>query len=68
MASNISQEWKASKIRKNPYQKANDGKWYFEIYYISKSWAKEGRSSTKSNGNRYNSTGYETFEECEEGK
>ena len=68
MASNISQEWKASKIRKNPYQKANYGKWYFEIDYIPKNWAKEGRSITKSNSNRYNSIGYETYGECEEGK
>jgi hypothetical protein len=68
MASSISQEWTASKIRKTPYLKANDAKWYFEIYYISKSWAKEGRSITKSNRKTYNSIGYETYEEYEKGK
>ena len=64
MASGISQEWKVSLVRKASFQKPN-GLWYFEIDYIRKSWAKEGRNITKSNSNRYNSIGYETFEECE---
>ena len=63
-----SQEWKASKIRKSTYKKDNDGKWYFGIDYIPKSWALEGRKITDSNSKRYNSIGYETFEECEQGK
>ena len=49
------------------YKKPND-RWYFQIDYIPKSWALEGRMITKSNSNRYNSKGYETFEECEQGK
>ena len=68
MASNISQEWKASKIRKAPYQKANDAKWYFEIQYITPSKALAGRKIKISNSNRYNSIGYETFDLCEKGK
>jgi len=67
MASSVSQEWKASIVRKASFQKPN-GLWYFEIYYISKSWAREGRSITKSNRNRYNSIGYDSLEECEKGK
>ena len=68
MASSL-QEWKCSKLtRKCPYQKVKDGQWFFQFDYIPKSWAKEGRSITKSNSNRYNSIGYETYGECEEGK
>ena len=68
MASSL-QEWKCSKLtRKCHYQKVKDGQWFFQFDYITKSWAKEGRSITKSNSNRYNSIGYETFEECEKGK
>ena len=68
MASSSLQEWTASKIRTALYQKVKDGQWFFQFDYITKSWAKEGRSITKTNSNRYNSIGYETFEECEEGK
>jgi hypothetical protein len=63
-----SQEWKASQIRTAPYQKAKDGKWYFQIDCIKKCWALAGRKITDSNSKRYNSIGYETFEECEQGK
>ena len=69
MASSISQEWKASKIRTAPSKHAKHGKWYFQFDYIPKSFAKEGRSITKSNNSKtYSSIGYETFEECEKGK
>ena len=69
MASSISQEWTASKIRTAPFKHAKDGKWYFQFDYIPICRAKEGRSITKSNNSkRYNSIGYETFEECEKGK
>ena len=69
MASNISQEWKASKIRTAPFKHAKNGKWFFQFDYITKSWAKEGRSITKSNNSKtFSSIGYETLEECEKGK
>ena len=68
MASNISQEWKASKMIRKSYKKPYD-LWYFEFEYIPICRAKEGRSITKSNNSKtYNSIGYETFEECEKGK
>ena len=69
MASSL-QEWKCSKLTRNcPYQKVKEGKWYFQFDYIPICRAKEGRSITKSNNSkRYNSIGYETFEECEKGK
>ena len=67
MASSL-QEWKCSKLtRKCPYQKANDGKWYFQFDYIIPSKALAGRKITKSNCKTYNSIGYETFDLCEEG-
>ena len=68
MASSISHEWKASKIRTAPYQKVKDGKWFFQFDFIRTSWAKEGQKISNSNSNRYNSIGYETFDLCEEGK
>ena len=68
MASNISQEWTASKIRTAPYQKVKDGQWFFQFDYIPKSWAKQGQKITNSNRKTFNSIGYETFEECEKGK
>ena len=69
MASSL-QEWKCSKLtRTAPYQKVKDGQWYFQFDYIPKSWAKEGRSITKSNNSKtYSSIGYETFDLCEKGK
>ena len=67
MASSL-QEWKCSKLtRKCPYQKVKDGKWFFQFDYIIPSNALACRSITKSNCNRYNSIGYETFDLCEKG-
>ena len=68
MASSSLQEWTASKIRTALYQKVKDGQWFFQFDYIPKSWAKQGQKITNSNSKPYNSIGYETFEECEEGK
>ena len=57
-----------AKYEKLPIKKANDGKWYFEIQYITPSKALAGRKIKISNSNRYNSIGYETFDLCEKGK
>ena len=41
---------------------------YFQFDNIPMCWALKGRKITNSNSKTYNSEGYETFEECEQGK